>query len=138
MALCAQQQRGPCLVALPYCEHLQPNQVIAAQSGDCIRLQAPAGSLAAGLTMPQRRQMAAWLGACSGWVFALVVLGGVTRLTRSGLSMTDWKFTGTPAHPGIDVCSVAFTLRCSKSFASHNIMTEAESSTLHHYIYNCR
>lgn len=23
-----------------------------------------------------------------------VVLGGVTRLTRSGLSMTDWKFTG--------------------------------------------
>lgn len=24
----------------------------------------------------------------------MVVLGGVTRLTRSGLSMTDWKFTG--------------------------------------------
>jgi hypothetical protein len=24
----------------------------------------------------------------------MVVIGGVTRLTRSGLSMTDWKFTG--------------------------------------------
>ena len=24
----------------------------------------------------------------------MVVLGGLTRLTRSGLSMTDWKFTG--------------------------------------------
>lgn len=24
----------------------------------------------------------------------MVVLGGVTRLTRSGLSMTDWKLTG--------------------------------------------
>jgi hypothetical protein len=24
----------------------------------------------------------------------MVVLGGFTRLTRSGLSMTDWKFTG--------------------------------------------
>lgn len=24
----------------------------------------------------------------------MVVLGGMTRLTRSGLSMTDWKFTG--------------------------------------------
>jgi heme A synthase len=24
----------------------------------------------------------------------MVVLGGVTRLTRSGLSMTDWKFAG--------------------------------------------
>lgn len=35
-----------------------------------------------------------WLFGCSGWVFSMVVLGGVTRLTRSGLSMTDWKFTG--------------------------------------------
>jgi len=31
----------------------------------------------------------------------MVVLGGVTRLTKSGLSMTDWKFTGEkpPASP---------------------------------------
>ena len=36
----------------------------------------------------------AWLGGCSAWVFSMVVVGGVTRLTRSGLSMTDWKFTG--------------------------------------------
>ncbi|GMH40197.1 hypothetical protein BSKO_08101 [Bryopsis sp. KO-2023] len=41
-----------------------------------------------------RRQLVAWLGICSGCVFSLVILGGVTRLTRSGLSMTDWKFTG--------------------------------------------
>ena len=31
-------------------------------------------------------------GSAAG-VFSMVVLGGVTRLTRSGLSMTDWKFT---------------------------------------------
>lgn len=36
-----------------------------------------------------------WLFASAAWVFSLVVLGGITRLTRSGLSMTDWKFTGT-------------------------------------------
>ncbi|KAF3329769.1 cytochrome c oxidase assembly protein COX15 [Carex littledalei] len=36
-----------------------------------------------------------WLFGCAAWVFCLVVLGGITRLTRSGLSMTDWKFTGT-------------------------------------------
>lgn len=36
-----------------------------------------------------------WLFGCAAWVFSLVVLGGITRLTRSGLSMTDWKFTGT-------------------------------------------
>jgi len=27
---------------------------------------------------------------CSGTVAGAVVLGGVTRLTKSGLSMTDW------------------------------------------------
>ena len=27
---------------------------------------------------------------CSGMVFGAVVLGGVTRLTESGLSMVDW------------------------------------------------
>lgn len=31
-----------------------------------------------------------WLVGCSGMVFGAVVLGGVTRLTRSGLSMVDW------------------------------------------------
>ncbi|KAL2630335.1 hypothetical protein R1flu_015021 [Riccia fluitans] len=41
-----------------------------------------------------QKKVAGWLFGCSGWVFSMVVLGGVTRLTRSGLSMTDWKFTG--------------------------------------------
>lgn len=36
-----------------------------------------------------------WLFGSAAWVFSLVVLGGITRLTRSGLSMTDWKFTGS-------------------------------------------
>ncbi|CAO2820834.1 unnamed protein product [Amaranthus hypochondriacus] len=35
-----------------------------------------------------------WLFGSAAWVFSMVVLGGVTRLTRSGLSMTDWKFSG--------------------------------------------
>ncbi|CEG02116.1 Heme A synthase [Ostreococcus tauri] len=38
------------------------------------------------------RQVAWWLGGGCAWVFSMVVLGGMTRLTRSGLSMTDWKF----------------------------------------------
>lgn len=41
------------------------------------------------------RQVALWLATCTGFVFSMVVLGGVTRLTRSGLSMTEWKFFGT-------------------------------------------
>jgi cytochrome c oxidase assembly protein subunit 15 len=35
-----------------------------------------------------------WLMGTAGLVFGMVVLGGVTRLTRSGLSMVDWKPLG--------------------------------------------
>lgn len=58
-------------------------------------------ALTSGLTPGQRRQLALWLGTCSAWVFVLVVVGGITRLTRSGLSMTSWKFTGEkpPSNP---------------------------------------
>jgi cytochrome c oxidase assembly protein subunit 15 len=40
------------------------------------------------------RAVGAWILGCSGLVFAMVSLGGATRLTRSGLSMVDWKLTG--------------------------------------------
>jgi len=35
-----------------------------------------------------------WLFGCSGMVFGAVALGGLTRLTESGLSMTDWHLFG--------------------------------------------
>ncbi|XP_071930189.1 heme A synthase COX15-like isoform X2 [Coffea arabica] len=41
-----------------------------------------------------RKLVGIWLFGSAAWVFSMVVLGGMTRLTRSGLSMTDWKFTG--------------------------------------------
>ncbi|HEX8010648.1 MAG TPA: COX15/CtaA family protein [Casimicrobiaceae bacterium] len=37
------------------------------------------------------RVVAAWLLVCSALVFAIVVVGGVTRLTHSGLSITEWQ-----------------------------------------------
>ena len=40
---------------------------------------------------PEDRSVARWLLLCCGLVFAMVVLGGVTRLTGSGLSMVDWR-----------------------------------------------
>lgn len=39
----------------------------------------------------QNRAVAIWLLICCGLVFAMVVLGGFTRLTGSGLSMADWR-----------------------------------------------
>jgi cytochrome c oxidase assembly protein subunit 15 len=39
----------------------------------------------------RERRIAAWLITCCALVFAMVVLGGVTRLTRSGLSIVEWQ-----------------------------------------------
>jgi len=38
-----------------------------------------------------RRRIAVWLFACCALVFAMVVVGGVTRLTHSGLSIVEWQ-----------------------------------------------
>ena len=37
------------------------------------------------------RSLAYWLLACCALVFAMVVIGGITRLTHSGLSITEWN-----------------------------------------------
>jgi cytochrome c oxidase assembly protein subunit 15 len=37
------------------------------------------------------RAIAVWLSICCLLVFAMVVVGGVTRLTHSGLSITEWQ-----------------------------------------------
>jgi len=37
------------------------------------------------------RAIAAWLFACCALVFAMIVIGGVTRLTHSGLSIVEWQ-----------------------------------------------
>ena len=37
------------------------------------------------------RAIVAWLLICCALVFAMVVVGGVTRLTRAGLSITEWQ-----------------------------------------------
>ncbi len=50
----------------------------------------------AGPAPGSRRAVAAWLLACCALVFAMVVVGGVTRLTHSGLSIVEWQpFIGT-------------------------------------------
>ncbi|GFR49456.1 hypothetical protein Agub_g11516, partial [Astrephomene gubernaculifera] len=51
-------------------------------------------ALSAGLSSGARLALAGWLAVCAAWVYSMVVLGGITRLTRSGLSMTEWKLAG--------------------------------------------
>ena len=40
---------------------------------------------------PSRAWVAAWLLGCCALIFAMVVVGGVTRLTHSGLSIVEWQ-----------------------------------------------
>jgi heme a synthase len=38
-----------------------------------------------------RRAVAIWLFVCAAMVYAILIVGGITRLTRSGLSIVEWK-----------------------------------------------
>lgn len=40
---------------------------------------------------PGSRAIAYWLLVCAAMIFLMVVLGGITRLTESGLSITEWQ-----------------------------------------------
>lgn len=53
----------------------------------------PAGEVAVSLVQKDKA-VATWLFLVAALVFVMVVLGGLTRLTKSGLSMVHWKFFG--------------------------------------------
>jgi cytochrome c oxidase assembly protein subunit 15 len=42
------------------------------------------------LINPDHKAIATWLLACCAVIFGMIILGGVTRLTGSGLSMVEW------------------------------------------------
>ena len=55
------------------------------------------------------RAVATWLLACCVLVFVMVVVGGVTRLTHSGLSITEWQpIVGTVPPLSVSDWQVAF------------------------------
>ena len=51
----------------------------------------PAAVGRGGMYERARKQVAAWLLLCCALVFCMVVVGGVTRLTHSGLSIVEWE-----------------------------------------------
>ena len=82
-------------------------QFIAAQQ--CASYSTVAGAVTAGgsaVAPPHgagsqhKLVLGTWLALLTVATGGLMVFGGITRLTRSGLSMTDWKFTGTMG-PGL-------------------------------------
>jgi cytochrome c oxidase assembly protein subunit 15 len=66
---------------------------------DITAVKAPAGAelITPAVLHARRREgwehgaVAAWLFACCALIFLMVVIGGITRLTLSGLSITEWQ-----------------------------------------------
>ncbi|MDE2228062.1 MAG: COX15/CtaA family protein [Alphaproteobacteria bacterium] len=56
-----------------------------------VRPARAARAIGVGDSARDRRAIAAWLLACAAMVLVMVALGGITRLTESGLSITDWR-----------------------------------------------
>ena len=85
--------------------HLNPNfmstlPISATASGTSTRL----------LNSPTvARSVGYWLLGMSGLVAGMVSIGGITRLTKSGLSMTDWKLQGTMPPTNADEWMKEFT-----------------------------
>jgi heme a synthase len=52
---------------------------------------APLSAPPAAMANPAPKAVAAWLFCCCGLIFAMVVVGGITRLTLSGLAITEWN-----------------------------------------------
>uniref|UniRef100_A0A8P4GJ83 Cytochrome c oxidase assembly protein COX15 homolog n=1 Tax=Dicentrarchus labrax TaxID=13489 RepID=A0A8P4GJ83_DICLA len=71
----------------------QLRQWLVKRGQSTITVEAVASSARAAATVPNaatNRIVGRWLLGCSGLVVGAIVLGGVTRLTESGLSMVDW------------------------------------------------
>ncbi|XP_054885078.1 cytochrome c oxidase assembly protein COX15 homolog [Poeciliopsis prolifica] len=71
----------------------QLRQWLVRRNQSSITVEAGPSSTSAAVSVPNaatNRMVGRWLLGCSGLVVGAVVLGGVTRLTESGLSMVDW------------------------------------------------
>jgi hypothetical protein len=91
--------KGLLSIHLPQCRQLTRIPCISSHAKTPLKPENPArmslrclSSEAASSSPPQTpRSVGYWLIGCSSLVFGIVVVGGITRLTESGLSITEWK-----------------------------------------------
>jgi len=80
------------------------------------------------------RPVAIWLFVVAAMVFAMVVVGGSTRLTNSGLSITEWKpLSGTV--PPLNPAQWQAEFDHYKQIPQYRIMNEGMSLGAFKYIY---
>ena len=84
-------QRSAALSGSLLCRAVRQRSTLAVPLGEAVSESAPAAAQAA---TQVSTAVGVWLMGTSAAVFGMVVVGGITRLTRSGLSMTDWRPQG--------------------------------------------
>lgn len=70
---------------------------------------------------PRRRGLVPWLGLVALLVFLMILVGGITRLTESGLSMVDWRPV-TGILPPLDEASWTETFEAYKASPEYRMM----------------
>ncbi|MGE0668195.1 MAG: COX15/CtaA family protein [Sphingomonadales bacterium] len=91
-----------------------------------------------GLTLRDRNRIVRWLVVVAALIFVMVVLGGVTRLTESGLSIVEWRpVTGTLPPLSEQAWQAEFDkYRTSPEFAKKNSdFTVADFKTIFWFEY---
>lgn len=72
------------------------------------------------------RAVGLWLMAVAGLVFLMIVVGGITRLTESGLSMTDWRPV-TGIVPPLSEEAWAKSFEAYKQFPEYKVLNRGMS-----------
>jgi hypothetical protein len=73
-------------------------------------------------TTNKNKVIGLWLAGCSVMVSGAVVLGGVTRLTESGLSMVDWKLIKDMVPPKNEQVDLFLSFCLIKLYFNFNII----------------
>ncbi|KAK6174539.1 hypothetical protein SNE40_017795 [Patella caerulea] len=73
-----------------------------------------------------------WLIGCAGMVFGAVILGGVTRLTESGLSMVDWRLLKDMKPPSSQE-EWQKEFERYKQFPEYKYVSKEKEMTLNHF-----
>lgn len=83
---------------------------------------------------PRPRAIATWLLLIAALVFAMVVVGGITRLTESGLSITEWKPV-TGAIPPLTAAQWAAEFDKYKHSSQYVLMNQGMTLAAFKHIY---
>jgi len=113
---------------------MAPKRSIFEEVGEAARPVAPKGGMIARTGGGARRAIRVWLMLIFALVMAMIVVGGLTRLTDSGLSITEWKPV-TGALPPMSAESWASEFEKYKTFPEYQLQNTGMTLAAFKQIY---